>query len=105
MTRSARTVWCDPDPELRHRWLTQVRAQQHHDTCGRAFSSTYVGGAGFHAALRYYLGENNTGAATSNDGQGAPACALATALVRSAWFATGTTKFSTGNITTTNFGG
>jgi len=38
---------------------------------GHAFNSTYTGGQGFHAAVQYYLGENNTGATTSKDGRGA----------------------------------
>jgi predicted porin len=72
---------------------------------GHGFNSTFVGGAGFHAALQYYLGENNTGAATSNDGKGTSMRLGYGAGPFSVAFATGTTKFAAGNITTTNFGG
>lgn len=72
---------------------------------GHGFNSTYVGGAGFHAALQHYLGENNSGAANSSDGKGTSMRLGYGAGPFSVAFATGTTKFAAGNITTTNFGG
>ena len=73
---------------------------------GHAFNSTYVGGAGFHAAVQYYLGENNkTGAATEKDGNGMSFRVGYGAGPFSVAVASGKTKFSTGDVTTTNFGG
>ncbi len=74
---------------------------------GHGFNSTYVGGAGFHAAVQYYLGENASNAAggTSKDGSGTSMRVGYGAGPFSVAFATGTTKFAAGNITTTNFGG
>jgi len=73
---------------------------------GHDFNNTSAAGAaGFHLMASYYLGENNTGAATSKDGTGFSFRAGYNAGPLSLAFANANTKFATGKITTTNIGG
>jgi len=73
---------------------------------GMAFNGNSLGpGKGLHAFAQMYRGENNSGAATSNDGNGFSFRLGYDAGPLSLAFANGSTKFATGKITSTNLGG
>jgi predicted porin len=73
---------------------------------GHGFNSTYVGGNGLHFAAQYYMGENASNAgATKSDGRGQSFRIGYGAGPLSVAFASGSTKYATGKITTTNFAG
>jgi len=73
---------------------------------GQAFNGNSLGpGKGLHAFAQMYRGENNSGAATSNDGNGFSFRLGYDAGPLSLAFANGSTKFATGKITSTNLGG
>jgi len=73
---------------------------------GMGFNGNSFGpGKGLHAFAQMYRGENNSGAATSNDGNGFSFRLGYDAGPLSLAFANGSTKFATGKITSTNMGG
>jgi len=73
---------------------------------GQAFNGNSLGpGKGLHAFAQMYRGENNSGAATSNDGNGFSFRLGYDAGPLSLAFANGSTKFATGKITSSNLGG
>jgi predicted porin len=73
---------------------------------GMGFNGNSLGpGKGFHAFAQMYRGENNSGAATSNDGNGFSLRLGYDAGPLSLAFANGSTKFAAGKITSTNLGG
>lgn len=73
---------------------------------GHGFNaSTAVGGNGLHAAVQYYLGENNSGAATSSDGKGASVRVGYNGGPVSLALSTAATNYAAGDIKTTNVGG
>jgi predicted porin len=73
---------------------------------GMGFNGNSLGpGNGFHAFAQMYRGENNSGAATSNDGNGFSLRLGYDAGPLSLAFANGSTKFASGKITSTNLGG
>jgi predicted porin len=73
---------------------------------GMGFNGNSLGpGNGLHAFAQMYRGENNSGAATSNDGNGFSFRLGYDAGPLSLAFANGSTKFATGKITSTNLGG
>ena len=69
------------------------------------FNATSIGGNGLSVFAQMYRGENASGAATSNDGNGFSLRVGYDAGPLSLAFANGSTKYSTGKITTTNLGG
>lgn len=72
---------------------------------GHGFNATAVGGNGFHAMIQHYRGENNqNGAATAGDGTGTSIRLGYGVGPFSAALSTGTTKFASGDIRTTNIG-
>jgi predicted porin len=72
---------------------------------GHGFNaSTAVGGKGFHAAVQAYLGENSSGAATSDDGKGMAARLGYNGGPVSVAVALATTKYAAGDIRTANIG-
>jgi predicted porin len=73
---------------------------------GMGFNGNSLGpGKGLHAFAQMYRGENNSGAATSNDGNGFSFRLGYDAGPLSLAFANGSTKFASGKITSTNLGG
>ena len=73
---------------------------------GMGFNGNSLGpGNGFHAFVQMYRGENNSGAATSNDGNGFSMRLGYDAGPLSVAFANGSTKFASGKITSSNLGG
>jgi predicted porin len=73
---------------------------------GQAFNNTSRGGNdGFGGSLMYYMGENNRGAANSKDGTGYSGRVSYQSGPWNVALATGKTKFATGDIKQTNFGG
>jgi len=73
---------------------------------GMGFNGNSLGpGKGLHAFAQMYRGENNSGAATSSDGNGASFRLGYDAGPLSLAFASGNTKFASGKITSTNLGG
>ena len=73
---------------------------------GQGFNGNSLGpGKGLHAFAQMYRGENNSGAATSNDGNGFSLRVGYDAGPLSVAFANGSTKYAAGKITTTNLGG
>ena len=73
---------------------------------GMAFNGNSLGpGKGLHAFAQMYRGENNSGAATSNDGNGFSFRLGYDAGPLSLAFANGSTKYAAGKITSTNLGG
>ena len=73
---------------------------------GQAFNGNSLGpGKGLHAFAQMYRGENNSGAATSNGGNGFSFRLGYDAGPLSLAFANGSTKFATGKITSSNLGG
>jgi len=73
---------------------------------GHAFNASSATGAdGFHAAVQYYLGENNSGTATSKDGTGASVRVGYNGGPVSVALSTASTRYATGDIKTTNLGG
>ena len=69
-----------------------------------ANASTSLGGNGFHAAVQYYLGENNTGTPTSKDGTGAAVRVGYNGGPVSAALTIASTKYAAGDIRTANVG-
>jgi len=73
---------------------------------GMGFNGNSLGpGKGFHAFAQMYRGENASGAATSNDGNGFSLRLGYDAGPLSLAFANGSTKYAAGKITSTNLGG
>ena len=73
---------------------------------GQAFNGNSLGpGKGLHAFAQMYRGENNSGAATSNDGNGFSFRLGYDAGPLSLAFANASTKFAAGKIASTNLGG
>jgi predicted porin len=73
---------------------------------GMGFNGNSFGpGKGLHAFAQMYRGENNSGAATSNDGNGFSLRVGYDAGPLSLAFANGSTKYAAGKITSTNLGG
>ncbi|MFY8083853.1 MAG: porin [Rubrivivax sp.] len=85
---------------------TQVRASNSIGYLyGMAFNGNSLGpGKGFHAFAQMYRGENNSGSATSNDGNGFSFRLGYDAGPLSVAFANGSTKYASGKITSTNLG-
>jgi len=85
---------------------TQVRASNSIAYIyGQGFNGNSLGpGNGFHAFVQMYRGENNTGAATSNDGNGFSFRLGYDAGPLSVAFANANTKFAAGKVTTSNVG-
>ena len=73
---------------------------------GQAFNATSRGGAdGLAVALMYYMGENASGTATSNDGNGYSGRVGYQAGPWNVAIATGRAKYAAGDVKQTNFGG
>jgi len=73
---------------------------------GMGFNGNSLGpGNGFHAFVQMYRGENASGAATSNDGNGFSMRLGYDAGPLSVAFANGSTKYASGKVTTTGIGG
>jgi predicted porin len=68
-------------------------------------ASSAVGGSGFHVLAQYFLGENNSGAATSQDGRGAGVRVGYNGGPVSVAGAYGSTNYAAGDITVANIGG
>lgn len=68
-------------------------------------ASTSTGASGFHASVQYFLGENNSGAATSKDGSGGGVRVGYNGGPVSVAGAYSSTKYAVGNITVANIGG
>jgi predicted porin len=72
---------------------------------GHGFNATTAsGGKGFHASVQAYLGENNSGAATSDDGKGMATRVGYNGGPVSVAAAVSTTSYNTGDIRTANIG-
>jgi len=73
---------------------------------GQGFNGNSLGpGNGFHAFAQMYRGENASGAATSNDGNGFSMRLGYDAGPLSVAFANASTKYAAGKVTTSNLGG
>ncbi|MBI2771458.1 MAG: porin [Burkholderiales bacterium] len=73
---------------------------------GHGFNaSTSTGGGGFHVAAQYFLGENNSGTATSHDGNGGGIRAGYNGGPVSVAATYASTKYASGDITMANIGG
>jgi predicted porin len=68
-------------------------------------ATSSAGGKGFHAAVQAYLGENSSGAATSDDGSGAAFRVGYNGGPVSVGFAYSRTNYAAGDITMANIGG
>lgn len=71
---------------------------------GHGFGATSTGGSGFHAMAQYYLGENPSGAATSDDGTGWGVRLGYNGGPFSAAVAIAHTEYAAGDIGTVNLG-
>jgi predicted porin len=73
---------------------------------GHGFNATSsTGGAGFHAAAQYFLGENSSGAVTSQDGRGGGVRVGYNGGPVSVAATYGSTNYAAGDITVANVGG
>ena len=73
---------------------------------GQAFNATSRGGnEGFGTSIMYYMGENNSGAANSKDGNGYSGRVSYQSGPWNVALGTGRTKYAAGDIKQTNFGG